>query len=397
MQHYGYLIKYFVFFPPFSSNLIIIQIARKVYLVSFLKFTFVIILIIFKMTTATTDSIDLIDLTDLTQKKNKGGRPPSSIWEDINKGKSIGSGKFSASCKYCDNTWTRGDVAKLEEHLSNHCSGAPAAVVRKYMDKVLERQDKNPSKKRKLSENGQQSILSYHDFTEIPDSRITRINRALVKFFVACGISFRITEHPFFINFVKELNAGYDPPSRECLAGPLLERELALVNSKVNSEIEKENNLTLAFDGWTSGTHRSIWNFIVTTPSRKEYLYQLSDLSENSHTSTYLAEVIESVIDQIGANKIAAIVSDNASNVRNARELIQEKHPNIENIRCIAHSINLIACDVVKESFGERLLRRVNILATFFKSSHQAGSKLIQLIKEKKITGGGIKSYSKTR
>jgi hypothetical protein len=42
-------------------------------------------------------------------------------------------------------------------------------------------------------------------------------------------------------------------------------------------------------------------------------------------------------------------------------------------------------------------LRRVNVLSNFFKSSHQAGSKLIQLIKEKKISGGGIKSYSKTR
>src|SRR5277367_2116197 len=148
----------FVLFSPFSSeNLIITQIARKVYLVSFKKFIFVIILIIFKMTTATIDSIDLIDLTDLTQKtqkKNKGGRPSSSIWKDINKGKSIGSGKFAASCKYCDNTWPRGDVPKLEEHFSNHCSGASAAVIRKYMAKVVERQDKKPSKKRKLSGDG---------------------------------------------------------------------------------------------------------------------------------------------------------------------------------------------------------------------------------------------------
>src|SRR5882762_9046243 len=99
------------------------------------------------MTTTTIDSIDLIDLTE---KKNKGGRSPNSIWEDINKGMSIGSGKFAASCKYCDNTWPRGDVARLEEHLSNHCSGTPAAIVRKYMAKVLERQVDKPSKKRKL-------------------------------------------------------------------------------------------------------------------------------------------------------------------------------------------------------------------------------------------------------
>lgn len=179
------------------------------------------------------------------QKKNKGGRPLNEIWEDINKGTSVGSGKFAASCKYCDTEWTRGDVSKLEEHLANHCQRAPAAVVRKYMTKVMERQDKLPSKKKRKLESGQQSMENYHDSTELCEGRITRINRALIKFFVACGISFRIVEHPFFINLIKELNAGYDPPTREFLTNQLLERELALVNSKIKSEIEKESNLTL--------------------------------------------------------------------------------------------------------------------------------------------------------
>lgn len=133
------------------------------------------------------------------------------------------------------------------------------------------------------------------------------------------------------------------------------------------------------------------------TPSRKEYLYKLVDLSDYSHTSDYLANVIGEVIEKIGSNKISAIVSDNASNVRNARKILQEKYPNIENVRCIAHAINLIACDIVKEGFGERLLKKVNILASYFRNSHQANAKLTQLIKENNIGGGSIKLYCKTR
>lgn len=133
------------------------------------------------------------------------------------------------------------------------------------------------------------------------------------------------------------------------------------------------------------------------TPSRKEYLYQLSDLSENSHTADYLTTVIEKVINDIGKDRICAVVSDNAANVRNARKIIHENHPNIENVRCIAHAVNLIACDIVKEKFGDRLLKRVNILANFFRSSHQANSKLTQIIKDKEISGGGLKLYCKTR
>jgi hypothetical protein len=180
----------------------------------------------------------------IPNQKNKGGRPLGTIWEDINQGQSVAPGKFSASCKYCEEIWNRGEVSKLEEHLSNHCKGAPANVVRKYMTKVLERQDKS-TKKRKLLSGGQQNIYNYHDSTDLPDSRITRINRALIKFFVACGISFRIVEHPFFINLLKELNGGYNPPTREILAGQMLERELAQVNNNVKLEIEKETNLTI--------------------------------------------------------------------------------------------------------------------------------------------------------
>lgn len=129
-------------------------------------------------------------------------------------------------------------------------------------------------------------------------------------------------------------------------------------------------------DGWTSGNHRSYWNFIILTPLRKEYLYQLSDLSLNSHTATYLAEKIEKIIENIGPDRISAIVSDNAANVRNARALINEKYPQIENIRCISHCINLIASDIVDHAFAERLLRRVNILASVFRNSHLAGKYL---------------------
>jgi len=53
--------------------------------------------------------------------------------------------------------------------------------------------------------------------------------------------------------------------------------------------------------------------------------------------------------------------------------IIKEKYPHIENIRCIAHCINLIACDIASHKFSDRLLRRVNIIVTFFNNSHIAG------------------------
>jgi hypothetical protein len=81
----------------------------------------------------------------------------------------------------------------------------------------LEREDKI-NKKRKIVANNQLTMTDYHDFTKIPDARVTRINRALTKFFVTCGISFWIIEHPFFVNFVKKFNSAYKLPIREFLS-----------------------------------------------------------------------------------------------------------------------------------------------------------------------------------
>jgi hypothetical protein len=52
-------------------------------------------------------------------------------------------------------------------------------------------------------------------------------------------------------------------------------------------------------------------------------------------TAEYLSSVIKKIIVDIGVDQISAIVSDNASNVKKVREIIQDKFPTIENVRCI--------------------------------------------------------------
>ncbi|GBB93726.1 hypothetical protein RclHR1_02220021 [Rhizophagus clarus] len=198
-------------------------------------------------------------------------------------------------------------------------------------------------------------------------------------------------------DFVKKLNATYNLPSQDYLSGRLFEGELTNVNENIQMDLSKQNNLTLSLDGWTSGNHQSYWNFIILTPSCKEYLYQLSNLLLDSHTATYLAKKIENILEQIEPERISAIVSDNAANVCKTRRLIKDKYPHIESVRCISHCINLIANNIVNHVFVNHLLIQINILASFFHNSHLAGAKFNQLIKESGIKGEGFKSYCKTR
>ncbi|GBC06898.1 hypothetical protein RclHR1_07120011 [Rhizophagus clarus] len=148
------------------------------------------------------------------RKKHADGRPLGPIWQHFIRKSTATPGKFEAECKYCSKTWKRGKTPILEEYLTNHCLNVLQLILREYMEKV--RNCENTSnKKRKIDKSvvGQTTITAFHDSTNLPDAKINRINCALVKFFVYCGIAFRIVKHPFFIDFLKELNAGYDPPT----------------------------------------------------------------------------------------------------------------------------------------------------------------------------------------
>ena len=79
----------------------------------------------------------------------------------------------------------------------------------------------------------------------------------------------------------------------------------------------------LALDGWSSPNHRSIWNFTILTPTRKEYIVQLSQLSAHPDSGDFTGEKIEAVINRIGPLKFAAVVSDNRANVQKVRKIIK--------------------------------------------------------------------------
>ena len=79
--------------------------------------------------------------------------------------------------------------------------------------------------------------------------------------------------------------------------------------------------------GWTLPTGRSLWNFLILTSSRQEYLYCLKDLTNEHHTGSLLAEEILKIITQIGKKKFIAVITDNGSNVTLARNLITNQFP----------------------------------------------------------------------
>ena len=102
-------------------------------------------------------------------------------------------------------------------------------------------------------------------------------------------------------------------------------------------------------------------------------------------------------MENIGPEKLAAVVSDNGSNARVAQKILCEKYPHILNIRCIAHSLNLITKDLCKHAFVIDTIHKVGIIHQYFVKSHAMCQFLKDSVKVLQIKGRGLKSHTKTR
>jgi hypothetical protein len=283
--------------------------------------------------------------------------------------------------------------------LAKDCLTCPEEISRIFINELTknEIQDNEKSKKKQCRiDSSIQTTLNFEKI-KLNESRVREIDSILLKTFVCCNIAFNIVENPFFIELLKALCTGYNPPSRRKLATELLEKEVIRINLKIEKVLNNTLNLTLAIDGWTSPTGRSFWNFVILTPTRQEYLYSIQDLSEEKHTGNFLAEEILKVINSIGIKKFAAIITDNGPNIAVARNLITNQFPKIFNVKCIAHCFNLITHDFLNHNFADKTIKYCNIVIKFFKKSHIGNDLINKLITKYQITGGGLKTFVKTR
>jgi len=136
---------------------------------------------------------------------------------------------------------------------------------------------------------------------------------------------------------------------------------------------------------------------VIITSDRKEYVHSLRNFSKDSHTGDFLCSEISRVLNEVGVNKFSAVVSDHASNIVLAKNLISAQYPHIIPMRCIAHHINLLTNDIMKLEWSSKLIKECKKIVKFFTKSHIASESLRTEIVNNQIVGGGLKQYVTTR
>ncbi|CAB5208636.1 unnamed protein product [Rhizophagus irregularis] len=93
--------------------------------------------------------------------------------------------------------------------------------------------------------------------------------------------------------------------------------DTALIKAFLYRLLEEET-----LDGWTNPSGKSLWNFIIHLGNGWDILWKIRDFSGENYTAEFLAQQIQLIIEEIGIQKFAGIITDAGSNVINENSTI---------------------------------------------------------------------------
>ncbi|XP_044317154.1 E3 SUMO-protein ligase ZBED1-like [Drosophila rhopaloa] len=272
---------------------------------------------------------------NVEEPAQKKKREASIAWDHFNKT----AEKTHGVCKYCGKAIrTLGNTTNLLNHL-NHV----------HPDTVFYTNDS--ARKRKLDE--------------------------MVLNMIAVDVQpFSCVEDEGFSALLKKMDPRYKLPSRTYLRDVCLPREYEKCKETLRGILNSVDHLALTTDLWTS---RANEGYITITCHFISNNFKLESailstqhlLTPTNHTAANIAETIKSVLDDWAiAQKVVCLVSDNDASMKKACVSLKYKH-----LPCVAHTINLLVQDILKQPILEEILSKCKTVVSFFKRSSTAYAK----------------------
>ena len=94
------------------------------------------------------------------------------------------------------------------------------------------------------------------------------------------------------------------------------------VQVKVKQIIEKADCIAIISDGWSNVRGQGIINYIIANP--QPVFYKSTDTRDNRHTGLFIADELKVVINDLGPQKVFALVTNNAANMKAAWSKVEE-------------------------------------------------------------------------
>ncbi|CAH1106703.1 unnamed protein product [Psylliodes chrysocephalus] len=224
-----------------------------------------------------------------------------------------------------------------------------------------------------------QASLSSFVTKPISLPRQEKINSLVLNMIVKDLQQFSIVDDSGFRKLILELEPSYKFPSRQTFTQSLLPKKYETVKQTLHELLHSAEFVTATTDGWTSRANESYISVTAHFITKKWNFHScLLDCFpyEKSHTAKNLSEEMQRVaIEWSITDKIFAVSTDNAANVVSSIKMIGWSH-----IPCIAHTLNLVVLDCLKEIDQTR--KKIKTIVEHFHRSTQANSKFFSIQKQ---------------
>jgi hypothetical protein len=313
--------------------------------------------------------------------------------------KKVGKGQTRAVyCKYCETKMTSHDTNRWASHLQG-CSEAPPELKAKLRKKrtastafietasgSLEEVEESSSTGVSTSA-GKGTVYNWLDRV----TNTVELDELFGKMFYHTGIPFRFADSPSLKAFIAKLRPAYQLPSAKQIAGGILNNVHHKFKTELNSVLTNAQHIHLVSDGWSSLKKDHYVNFLAVfvNAEMNPLLLKTVNTGEEQQDGPNIAKDFEYVIEDIGANKVVSVVTDNAAPMKAAWTILQRKYPGLIINGCAAHTINLLVKDICKlDRFGDHL-EHARFITSFVKDRNGL-SKRFEKIQENLFQEGDL-------
>jgi len=194
------------------------------------------------------------------------------------------------------------------------------------------------------------------------------LDEALIMMIATDLQPFNIVNDAGFKKFINLLDPKYVLPSKFTIREKLMKTLYLHGFNKLKEVLNDINYVAITTDCWTSVTTESYLSitchFINTNYELKTTVLSTKSLTKN-HTAQNLADALLKVFEEWNINnKITCIVTDNATNMLKACEILKKKH-----LSCYAHTLNLVVQDNLNMDCIKCSINKCKEIVRFIKSS----------------------------
>ncbi|RZB97055.1 putative RING-type E3 ubiquitin transferase C3H69 isoform B [Glycine soja] len=327
---------------------------------------------------------------------NEGSSNPSSTdsgWKYCTRGQGN-----SCVCNFCGKV-TKGGITRAKEHLMAKPGNVAAYAkcpkevreelwgylkdTKKQESETFQRmrqhflEDYGDSDEERALDEGFANIkkekLRQESIRQSCDKEATaRVHQYIARFWYQAGLSFNLVKLQSFHKMLTNVGAfgpNLRPPSYHEIRVPLLAKELE--NTEILLKDQKELwgrfGCSIMSDVWTDRKQRSIINFLVNCTAGTMF-YKSIDPSNFVKSGEKTFELLDSIVEEIGEEKVVQVITGNGSNYVLAGKFLERKRSHLYWIPCAAHCIDLMLEDIGKLPLIKKTILRAISLVGFIYS-----------------------------